>query len=108
MAGWFELKSNDKGQFSFSLHAGNGESILRSEQYATKAAAENGIASVQKNAADEARYERKDASDGRCYFNLKSGNHQVIGTSQMYKTATARDEGIKSVQANGPTATVKA
>ena len=46
MAGWFELKSNDKGQFSFSLHGGNGESILRSEQYDSKASAENGINSV--------------------------------------------------------------
>lgn len=108
MAGWFDLKSNDKGQFSFSLHGGNGESILRSEQYDTKASAENGIASVQKNAGEDARYERKDASDGRFYFNLKAGNHQVIGTSQMYKTAAARDEGIASVKANGPTATVKA
>jgi hypothetical protein len=108
MAGWFELKSNDKGQFSFSLHAGNGESILRSETYATKASAENGIASVQKNAADDARYERKLASDGRFYFNLKAGNHQVIGTSQMYKSEASRDGGIASVQANGPTATVKA
>jgi hypothetical protein len=107
MAGWFELKSNDKGEFSFSLHGGNAEIILRSEQYASNAAAENGIASVQKNAADEARYERKDASDGRFYFNLKAANHQVIGTSQMYKTAAARDEGIAAVKANGPAATVK-
>ena len=107
MAGWYELSSNDKGQFSFVLKAGNGEVILRSEQYETKASAENGIASVQTNSPQEARYERKDASDGRCYFNLKAGNHQVIGTSQMYKSAAGRDNGIQSVQTNGPTTTVK-
>ena len=49
MAGWYELKKNDKGQYSFSLKAGNGEVILRSEQYESKSSAENGIASVQKN-----------------------------------------------------------
>lgn len=108
MAGWYELGSNDKGQFSFVLKAGNGEVILRSEQYESKASAENGIASVQSNSPVDARYDRKDASDGRSYFNLKAGNHQVIGTSQMYKTAAARDNGIESVKTNGPTTAVKA
>ena len=107
MAGWYELGSNDKSKFSFVLKAGNGEVILRSEQYDTKASAENGIKSVQTNSPQEARFERKDASDGRCYFNLKAGNHQVIGTSQMYKDAGGRDNGIKSVQTNGPSTTVK-
>ncbi|MCB2018793.1 MAG: YegP family protein [Hydrogenophaga sp.] len=108
MAGWYELSSNDKGQFSFVLKAGNGEVILRSEQYNTKAAAENGIASVQTNSPQDARYERKEAADGRPFFNLKAANHQVIGTSQMYKDAAGRDNGIRSVQTNGPSTTVKA
>ncbi|MFP8780069.1 YegP family protein [Hydrogenophaga sp. RWCD_12] len=108
MAGWYELGSNDKGQYSFVLKAGNGEVILRSEQYESKASAENGIASVQTNSPQDARYDRKEASDGRPFFNLKAGNHQVIGTSQMYKTAAARDGGIESVKTNGPSTTVKA
>ncbi len=107
MAGWYEIKQNSKGQTSFALKAGNAETILRSEQYESKAAAENGIASVQKNSPADARYERKDASDGRFYFNLKAGNHQIIGTSQMYKSAASRDAGIESVKTNGPSATVK-
>lgn len=107
MAGWYELSSNDKGKFSFVLKADNGEVILRSEQYDAQASAENGIQSVQTNSPAEARYERKDASDGRFYFNLKAGNHQVIGTSQLYKDAAGRDNGIQSVQANGPSTTVK-
>jgi uncharacterized protein len=107
MAGWYELSSNDKGRFSFVLKAGNAEVILRSEQYESKAAAENGIQSVQTNSPLDARYDRKDASDGRPYFNLKAGNHQIIGTSQMYKDAAGRDKGIESVKTNGPTTTVK-
>lgn len=107
MAGWYELSSNDKGQFSFVLKAGNGEVVLRSEQYNTKASAENGVKSVQTNCGNDARYERKDASDGRCYFTLKAGNHQVIGTSQMYKSAAGRDNGIESVKTNGASSTVK-
>jgi uncharacterized protein len=107
MAGSFDLNKNDKGQYGFVLKAGNGEVILRSEQYESKAAAENGIASVQKNAASDERYERKDATDGRPFFNLKAGNHQVIGTSQMYASVASRDNGIASVKTNGPTAVVK-
>lgn len=107
MPGWYELKSNDKGQFSFVLKAENGEVVLRSETYDAKASAENGIASVQKNSPLEERYERKDASDGRLYFNLRAANHQVIGSSQMYKAAAGRDAGIESVKTNGPSTTVK-
>ncbi|MCZ4317231.1 YegP family protein [Comamonadaceae bacterium G21597-S1] len=107
MAGWYEITKSDKGRFSFVLKAGNNEVILRSEQYESKAAANNGIASVQTNSPDEARYVRKDASDGRPYFNLRAGNNQVIGTSQMYASAASRDNGIASVMSNGPTTTVK-
>jgi uncharacterized protein len=107
MAGWYEIKTNDKGQYSFVLKAGNAEVILQSEQYESKGSVENGVASVQKNCTDDGRYERKDAKDGRFYFNLKAANHQVIGTSQMYKSASSRDSGIESVKANGPTTTVK-
>ena len=107
MAGWYELSKNDKGQFSFVLKAGNAETILRSELYDSKASASNGIASVQKNSPDAARYERKVASDGRFHFNLKAGNHQVIGSSQLYKSEDGRDNGIASVQTNGPSTTIK-
>ena len=107
MTGWYELRQNDKGRHSFILKAGNGEVILSSEQYESKASAEQGIASVQTNSPADERYERKTASDGRAYFNLKAGNHQVIGTSQMYASAGSRDGGIESVKTNGATADVR-
>ena len=107
MAGWFELSRNDKGQFTFVLKAGNSEVILRSEQYESKNAAENGIISVQGNCSQDERFERKVATDGRPFFNLKAANHQVIGTSQMYASAASRDAGIDSVKQNGTSATVK-
>jgi uncharacterized protein len=107
MAGWYELSSNDKGQWYFVLKAGNAEVILRSEQYESRASADNGIASVQKNSPSDVQYERKESTDGRFFFNLKAVNHQVIGTSQMYKAAASRDGGIESVKTNGPTTVVK-
>lgn len=102
MAGWYELKKTGDAQFHFVLKAGNGETILSSETYTAKPAALNGIASVQTNSPAEERYERKTAADGRFHFVLKAANHQVIGSSQLYTTAQARDAGIRSVQTNGP------
>ena len=66
-----------------------------------------GIASVQKNSLLEERYNRKEASDGRSYFNLKAGNYQIIGTSQMYKSAAGRDAGIESVKTDGQTSVIR-
>ena len=107
MAGWFELKKSSDGQFHFVLKAGNAETILNSELYKAKESAMNGIASVQKNCADDARYEKKESSNGKSFFNLKAANHQVIGTSQLYATAASRDGGVASVMTNGVSTSVK-
>jgi len=107
MAGWYEINRHKNGQYGFVLKAGNGEIILSSEQYTTKPASENGIASVQTNSAKDDRYERKTASNGNPYFNLKASNGQVIGTSEMYSSPTARDKGIESVKTNGSSTSIK-
>jgi uncharacterized protein YegP (UPF0339 family) len=106
MAGKFVLKTASNGEIYFRLQAGNGETILKSEMYSTKAAALNGIESVRKNAPDDARYERKTAAGGQFMFNLKAANHQVIGTSETYKSEASREGGIASVKANASDAKV--
>ena len=107
MAGKFELYKDKGGEFRFRLKAGNGQIILASEGYKTKTSAKNGIASVRRNSAVEARFERKETKSGKHMFNLKASNGQVIGTSESYTTAAARDNGVASVQKNAPDATVK-
>lgn len=107
MAGWYELSTTKNGKHAFVLKAANAQVILSSEQYEAKASAENGIASVQKNSSDEARYEVKTAKDGRFYFNLKATNGQVIGTSQMYTTESACAGGVASVRTNGASKDVR-
>ena len=107
MAGWFELSKSKDGQFRFVLKAGNAETILTSELYKAKSSAEGGIASVQANCSTEERYERKTASNGKWFFNLKAANHQVIGTSEMYNSESSRETGIASVKTNGSSTTVK-
>jgi uncharacterized protein YegP (UPF0339 family) len=106
MAAEYEIKTAKNGKIHFNLKAGNGQIILSSEMYDSKAAAENGIESVRKNSPDDGRYDRKTAANGKFHFNLKAGNGQVIGSSEMYESASARDNGIESVKKNGPTAVV--
>jgi len=107
MAAKFELKKTTNAQFTFTLKAANGEVILTSEQYVAKASAENGIASVKKNAPDDARYQRKTAKNGKPYFVLAATNGQVIGTSEMYSSTAAIEGGIASVKKNAPDAKVE-
>lgn len=104
MAGKFELKTAANGKFHFNLKAGNGQIILSSEMYESKSAAENGIASVIKNAAEEGRYERRKAANGDPFFVLKAGNGEVIGKSETYSSDPAMENGIDSVKTNAPAA----
>ena len=107
MAGTYEVIESSDGQSYFNLKAGNGEVILTSERYTQKSSAINGIESVRKNSSLDERYERKESKAGEPYFVLKATNHEVIGRSEMYSSATARDNGIESVKTNGPVATVE-
>jgi uncharacterized protein YegP (UPF0339 family) len=74
--------------------------------YKAKPSCSNGIESVKKNAPTDAMYERKETKIGKFMFNLKATNGQVIGTSESYESADARDNGIESVKNNAPEATV--
>ena len=106
MAGKFEISKRSNGEYQFNLKAGNGQVILTSEGYGDKGGCTNGIESVRKNAASESNFERKTAKDGSPFFNLKAGNGQVIGKSEMYSSEAARDNGIRSVMENAPDAAV--
>ena len=107
MSGKFVIDKAKNGQFYFNLRAGNGEPILQSELYVTRASAEHGIESVKKNAPLDERYDRKENTKGEPMFTLKAGNHEVIGVSESYSSAAARDNGIESVKKNAPDATVQ-
>jgi uncharacterized protein len=103
----FEVYPAKNGEYYFRLKAGNGQVILTSEGYKQKASALNGVESVQKNAADDSKFEKKTAANGKFHFNLKATNGQIIGSSQMYTTEDSRDNGIESVQKNAPVAEIE-
>jgi uncharacterized protein len=97
MAGKFEIKKSKAG-FSFNLKANNGQVILTSEVYKDKKKALNGIASVKKNAGNDARYEVKKSTKGAPYFVLLATNNEIIGKSEMYASMKSCKGGMASVK----------
>ena len=104
--GKFVINQRTNGEFQFNLKAGNGQTILSSEGYSSKSACNNGIESLKTNSQDDSRYEKKESKNGKYHFNLKAGNGQIIGSSEMYESAAGRDNGIESVKTNAPDATI--
>ncbi|MFM9952246.1 MAG: YegP family protein [Saprospiraceae bacterium] len=101
----FQSETSDK--FYFRLKAGNGQIILSSQAYASKASCKNGVESVKTNAASDANFERKEAANGKFHFNLLAANKQIVGSSQMYASKATMENGIQSVMTTAPQASVE-
>ncbi len=101
----YRHKTNKK--FYYRLKAANGQIILTGQGYGDKKSCLNGVASVKKNVTRQGAFLSKASKDGRRYFTLVAGNGEVIGQSQMYKSASGFRNGIASVQKNSPNAVVK-
>ena len=106
MSAKFEIFLGSNRQYYFRLKAPNGEKILASEAYTTKANCQNGIQSVRAHAPHESYYKRLTSTNYLYYFTLNASNGQVIGTSETYTTTQARDAGITAVKAYAPTAPI--
>ena len=103
----FEMFRGENNQFYFRLRAANGEPILASEGYVAKAGCQKGIDSVKKNAESATNFDRKESQAGEPYFVLKAVNHEVISTSEMYKTGASMENGIEAVMRVAPEAPVE-
>ncbi len=120
MAGKFEIKVTAKGNYMFSLKAGNGQVIAVSESYSTLEACQKGIESVRKNsqAAVEdqtvanfekiahPKYEVYTDKAGEIRFRLKATNGQIIVTGESYRAKASCLKGIASIKNNAPEAKV--
>jgi hypothetical protein len=66
MAGKSEVYEDKGGKFCFRLKASNGQIILVSQTYKSKTSALDGVASVQRNAQDEAPSSARRAGRSSC------------------------------------------
>ena len=106
----------------FDLKATNGQVILTSEVYTTKAAAINGIESIRKNAPaanvenqteegfetmTHPKFEMYEDKGGEFRFRLKARNGEIIGTSEGYVAKASCINGIESVKKNAAEAEIE-
>jgi len=87
------------GKYYFHVRAVNGEIVLQSQAYTTRASATTGINSVQTNGINLARYAVLASADGQFYFNLKAANGQVIGHGEQYASKSNAERGAAACQA---------
>ena len=119
--GKFVIRNVSSG-IKFDLKATNGQVIATSEVYESKAACENGIESVRKNApiaafedqtaegfevATNPKFEMYQDKAGEFRFRLKARNGQIIATSEGYTTKNACENGVESVRKNAPEVAVE-
>lgn len=104
--GKYQIRKTSNGQFRWTLKASNGETLLTSETYVSRQGCLDGVASSKVCVADK-NFDKKTSVSGQPYFNQVANNYQVLGTSEMYSSTSARDNGIDSVKRNAPTATIE-
>ena len=120
--GKFAIRTVASG-IKFDLKATNGQVILTSEVYKSKASCLKGIASVAKNAPIAAvedqtvegfavqanpKFEIYQDKAGEYRFRLKARNGQIIGTSEGYATKGSCENGVESVKKNAEGAEIAA
>ena len=107
MAKFEVYQSGKNNEFRFRLRADNGQTILSSEGYTSKASCLNGIESVKKNSSDPNRFSKTKTPTKMFRFSMTAANSQIIGTSQNYKSESGRNNGIESIKKNAAKAEIK-
>lgn len=103
----FQIKKSSNSQYFWVLIASNYEPILKSEMYESKQGCQNGIASSKLSVADS-NFKRLRATNYQYYFNqVANNNWKVLGTSEMYDSSQACENGIAAVKKDAPVASIE-
>lgn len=118
--GKFVIRTVNTG-IKFDLKATNGQVILTSEVYTTKAACRNGVESIMKNAPianvedqtvegfetmTHPKFEMYQDKAGEFRFRLKARNGEIIGVSEGYTSKANCVNGVESVKKNAAEAEI--
>lgn len=103
----FVISKTIDGYFKFDFIDNKGNILLRSGSYTRKTMCINGIESVKRNSQDSSKFNRKRFMNSEPYFNLKSFNGKILGTSQMYNDKTSRDNAIEILKSKAPGASIE-
>ena len=99
--GTYEISKTPKGAFKWNLKAGNGEIVLSSQMYKSKASAQKGIASVAKNSAHDDRFERKIARNKKPFFVAMPTGPACFPGSNSLPLVCAHEVSVQECLADG-------
>jgi len=102
----FVIKTGKHHQFFFDLKADNGEVIITSDAFHTKAACNSGIEALKAVVRDDNKFERMKAATEHYYFIIKGANGKQIAKSVLFPTPAERNAAIKSIEAEAHDAVV--
>ncbi len=91
---YFKKYLDVAGEFRFNVSDNEGNIILKSEGYTTNQMRQKGIKSLKKFGKEHAYYFKKVSIDNRFYFNIKAANNEIVATSILYQTITARERAV--------------
>lgn len=102
MAAIYEIFIDADGKFRFWLISDSGRLLLRSKAHESRDDCETDIESAKRNAAARQRFERKETTDGKCYFVLKAANDRTLARSAKFRSADFLEDTLEIVHRNAP------
>lgn len=94
----FQVIRGLSGAYYFHLRAKNGEIVLASQSYSSRASAVNGVTSVQGNGRTPSRFEILE-NNGAYHFVLKAGNGAVIAHGENYVSKYNAERAVNTIVA---------
>jgi uncharacterized protein YegP (UPF0339 family) len=94
----FDVFEGSDGEYYFSFVAPNGEKMIQSEGYTTKAACQAGVDATIQNAPDTHNVDILESTDSQWYFTVKGNNGEIVATSEMYASKANAERGAKAVR----------
>ena len=98
VTGKWLIKEKGEGEFVAYLHANNKEVMLTSETYSSAEGAKKGIATIQKNAADENNFTYYCDKNKNYFFKLKTPQNRFLCAGATYPNKSACLKSIESVR----------
>lgn len=100
----FVIRQNVASHYYVTLLLAKHDIGFTSESYKTHEAALRGIEAFKLNARFNNRYERLVSPRKELYFALRGPDNQILGTSAMFSSESAREKAIRIMKRVAPTA----
>lgn len=98
----FEVFKGKNDEHYFRLIDSKNNVLISGEGYKQKESMLNGIESIKKNMPLATGIEKKESTNGKHYFNVKSTNGQIVGTSALFDSPGQRDKWINEIEKELP------